>query len=303
MNKNKFLESSSANAFKTFLILGILTGFITLIGFGLSLLTNDDSFIFYALIIAVAQNVIAFFFGDKIALSMSHAQPAQSDKHADLIQSVEILSKQYELPTPKVYVINDPAPNAFATGKSHSSSSLAFTTGILATLDRGELEGVIAHELTHIKNRDTLVMTVVVTMSAVLSSLANMAMYAGLSNGNSDGERRDSGLVLMLIAIFGNLLLPISSLFIQSFISRKREFMADAGAAYLTGHPESLANALLKISGYKKPMLAANSATAHLYISNPFGNISTETFFQKLFMTHPPIEERIEALTGQKISA
>jgi heat shock protein HtpX len=161
-------------------------------------------------------------------------------------------------------------------------------------LDRSELEGVMAHELTHIKNNDMLVMTIVVTMSAVLSSIANMAMYASMSSRNKDGNNA----ILLVIALLGNILLPVASLLIQSAVSRKREFMADAGSALLTENPDSLASALSKISGFKQPLQNANSATAHLYISCPFGGNEGQSFLQKLFLTHPPVEERIKALIG-----
>jgi heat shock protein HtpX len=224
---------------------------------------------------------------------MSGAVKADENKYADLHKMVEMLAAKDGIKKPDVYIVNDPAPNAFATGRSRNSASVAATTGLLAMLDRGELEGVMAHEITHIKNRDMLVMTIVVTMSAVLSSIANMAAYASMSN-----NRENNNGPMMVVAVLGNVLLPIVSLFIQSAISRRREFMADAGGALLTEHPEALASALQKIGGFKQPMQNASPATAHLYISCPFGGKVGQTFFQKIFMTHPPIEERVKALIG-----
>jgi heat shock protein HtpX len=294
MNKTKFVDESNKNAFKTILIMGVMTGIITAFGFLIATATNNPSFIMIALIIAIGQNVISYFFGATIALKMSGAVKADENKYSDLHKMVEDLAKKDGIKKPEVYVINDPAPNAFATGRGRNSASVAATTGLMAMLDRGELEGVMAHEITHIKNRDMLVMTIVVTMSAVLSSLANMAAFASMSNNKEGGN---NGLMIV-IAMAGNILLPLVSLFIQSAISRRREFMADAGGALLTEHPEALASALQKIGGFKQPLQNASPATAHLYISCPFGGRAGQTFFQKMFMTHPPIEERVKALIG-----
>jgi heat shock protein HtpX len=292
MNKTKFIDESNKNAFKTILIMAVMTGIITAFGFLIATATNNPNFITYALFIAIGQNFISYFFGASIALKMSGAVPADENKYADLHKIVQDLADKNEIKKPTVYIINDPAPNAFATGRGGNSSSVAATTGLLAMLDRGELEGVMAHELTHVKNRDMLVMTIVVTMSAVLSSMANMAAFASMSRDREN----NNGVLMMTVAVLGNILLPLVSLFIQSAISRRREFMADAGGAILTEHPEALASALQKIGGFKQPMQNAKPATAHLYISCPFGGKGAQTFYQKLFMTHPPIEERVKAL-------
>jgi heat shock protein HtpX len=296
MTKTKFVDESNKNAFKTILIMAGMTGVITAFGFLIATATNNPSYITYALFLAVGQNFVSYFFGAKIALSTSGAVLADENKYADLHKIVEDLAKKNEIKKPTVYIINDPAPNAFATGRGRNSASVAATTGLLAMLDRGEIEGVMAHEITHVKNRDMLVMTIVVTMSAVLSSLASMVAYAGMSR--RDGEDSGNNGILMVIAVLGNILLPFVGMFIQSAISRRREFMADAGGAILTEHPEALASALQKIGGFRQPMQNATPATAHLYISCPFGGLSSQTFFQKMFMTHPPIEERVKALLG-----
>lgn len=294
MNRNKFVDESNKNAFKTILIMAIMTGIITALGFLIAVATGNPSYITYAIIIAVGQNVVSYFAGPMIALKMSGAVPADKDKYAELHRTVEMLANKDGIKKPDVYIINDPAPNAFATGRSRNSASVAATTGLLAMLDRGEIEGVMAHEITHIKNRDMLVMTIVVTMSAVLSGIASMAAFASMSK---DREGAGNGL-LILVSVLGNILLPIVSLFIQSAISRRREFMADAGGALLTDQPASLASALQKIGGFTQPLQRATPATAHLYISCPFGGAAGQSFFQKLFMTHPPIQERVKALIG-----
>lgn len=297
MNNNNLMQTKRVNSLKTALILGGLFLLIMAFGFVLSSLTGNSNYITYAVFIAIASNFISYFFGGKIALSMSGATLADEDKYLDLHNMISDLALKYHLPKPKVYVINDPAPNAFATGRNQKNASVAFTTGILATLNRSELEGVAAHELTHVKNRDMLVMTVVVMMTGVLSMLANMAMQANLF-GSRDKENSNGG-ILMIIGLVSSVLLPVAALIIQSSISRKREFMADAGAGMLTEHPEALASALRKISNFRQPLIRANTATAHLYIACPFGgNMSEQSFWQKLFLTHPPVEERISALLG-----
>ncbi len=290
----KFVDESNKNSFKTLLIMAGLSGFIIAVGFLIATTTGNSSYITYALIFAVGQNLVSYFIGPKIALSTSGAVLADAEKYSDLHNIVESISVEAGIKKPDVYIINDPAPNAFATGRGRSSSSVAVTTGLMAMLDRGELEGVIAHEVTHIKNRDILVMTAVVTMSAILSTIANMAMFA------SAGRDREGGnnIIFMVIGLAGSIVLPFAMMLIQMSISRKREFMADAGGAILSKHPEALASALQKIGGFRQPLQLASPATAHMYISCPFGGKEGQTFWQKLFLTHPPIEERVQALVG-----
>ena len=290
----KFVDESNKNSFKTFLIMAGLSGFIIAVGFLIATTTGNSSYIAYALIFAIGQNLVSYFIGPKIALSTSGAVVADPEKYSDLHSIVESISVEANIKKPDVYIINDPAPNAFATGRGRSSSSVAVTTGLMAMLDRGELEGVIAHEVTHIKNRDILVMTAVVTMSAILSTIANMAMFA------SAGRDREGGnnIIFMIIGLAGSIVLPFAMMLIQMSISRKREFMADAGGAILSKHPEALASALQKIGGFRQPLQLASPATAHMYISCPFGGKEGQTFWQKLFLTHPPIEERVQALIG-----
>ena len=290
----KFVDESNKNSFKTFLIMAGLSGFIIAVGFLIATTTGNSSYITYALIFAIGQNLVSYFIGPKIALSTSGAVAADPEKYSDLHSIVESISVEANIKKPDVYIINDPAPNAFATGRGRSSSSVAVTTGLMAMLDRGELEGVIAHEVTHIKNRDILVMTAVVTMSAILSTIANMAMFA------SAGRDREGGnnMIFMVIGLAGSIVLPFAMMLIQMSISRKREFMADAGGAILSKHPEALASALQKIGGFRQPLQLASPATAHMYISCPFGGKEGQTFWQKLFLTHPLIEERVQALIG-----
>lgn len=298
MNKNHLLEQRSTNNIKTFILLAGITGAILALGYLVAVATGNSNYIWMSLFIAIAQNVASYFFSDRIALSMSGAVPADAQKYSELHEIVASLSSKYDLPKPAVYVINDPAPNAFATGRNAEHSAVAATTGLLAMLNRGELEGVMAHELSHIKNKDILIMSVVVVMASVLSALANFAMHASFVGDNRD---KNNNALIMIIGVVASLIIPIAAALVQSSISRKREFMADAGGALLTGYPEGLASALLKISNFKQPMQNANPATAHLYISCPLGGTEHQTFFQKLFMTHPPIAERVAALRGETI--
>lgn len=297
MNKNHFIEQKSTNNIKTFLLLAAITGAIVAFGYVLAGATGNTDYIWIALFIAIVQNVVSYFFSDKIALSMSGAIPADIQKYTELHEIVDMLAKREGLAKPAVYVINDPAPNAFATGRNHKHSAVAATTGLLAMLNRGELEGVMAHEMSHIKNKDILIMSVVVVMASVLSTLANFAMHASFVGDKREGNN----VFMMIVGVVASLIIPIAAVIVQSSISRKREFMADAGGALLTGYPEGLASALMKISNFKQPMQNANPATAHLYISCPLGGANNQTFFQKLFATHPPIEERIAALRGENI--
>jgi heat shock protein HtpX len=203
------------------------------------------------------------------------------------------------LPMPKLFVINDPAPNAFATGRDEKHAVVAVTTGLLSMMDRTELEGVIAHELSHIKNRDMLVMTITVVLLGFITLLADlflrMSFYGG-SNRNNNNGGGNIGAILIVAGFVLAILSPIVAQLIQLAISRKREFLADASGALLTRYPEGLASALEKIGGYAAPMRNANHATAHLFIGNPFGAHHAGKFLNKLFMTHPPVEERVSIL-------
>lgn len=292
--KTDFVDESGKNAFKTLLIMACLSGLIVAIGYAVAVATNNPSYITYALIASIGQVFISYFMGPTIALSSAGAEKADPNKYTDLHRIVEEVAKEAGIDKPEVHVISDPAPNAFATGTSRSNAHIAVTTGIMAMLDRGELSGVIAHEMTHIKNRDMLVMTSVVAMSSVLSTLANMAMYSSMNRDNREGGNG----ILLAIGMLGSIVMPFALMIIQMAISRKREFMADAGGAIITSHPESLANALRKIGNYKQPLQNATPATAHMYISCPFGGTEYQSFWQKLFMTHPPIEDRVRALMG-----
>lgn len=237
-----------------------------------------------------------------MVLAMSGAKEIDHDTNRELYHIVENLCITAGLPTPKIYIINDTAPNAFATGRNPRHAVVAVTAGLLSKLDKAELEGVIAHELSHIGNRDILLATLVTVMVGMVVLLADWFRHWSFFGGNRRNNDREGGgqlgLILMVVAIILSILAPIFAYLMQFAISRKREFLADAGGALLTRYPDGLARALQKISADKEPLEVANRATAHLYITSPFKEDETHKigFFTRLFMTHPPIEERIKAL-------
>ncbi|MBX4192153.1 M48 family metallopeptidase [Candidatus Parcubacteria bacterium] len=269
------------------------------IGWAVSYYFNNPGILVFAVIFAIIMNVTSYWFSDKIVVSMAGAKEAKDAEYPDLHNLVENLAITAGLPKPKIYIINDPAPNAFATGRNKEHAVVAVTTGLLQMLDKTELEGVIAHELSHIGNKDMLVSTVAVVLVGFVTLISDFFLRASMFGGNRGGGDRDNkNPVIAILAIALIVLAPIIATLLQLAISRKREFLADASGALLTRYPEGLANALRKIGSYAEPMRKANNAIAHLYISNPFGAKAAMSGIAKLFMTHPPIEERIKALLG-----
>lgn len=278
-----------------FLVLGFL---VVVIGIGwiFSIAYNSPIILYIAIAISLVMNFVSYWYSDKIALKASGARPFKREESEELWDIVENLSIAAGLPMPRIYIISDPSPNAFATGRNKEHAAVAVTTGLLHILDKNELEGVIAHELAHIGNRDILLQTVVVVLVgfiALLSDIFLRSMFWG--GGDRDSK---AGLWIMLIGIVLAILSPIAATMIQLAVSRKREFLADATGALLTRYPEGLASALEKISQHSQPMKKANDATAHMFIANPFGGKARKGL-HKLFMTHPPVEERIKALRGK----
>lgn len=288
----------SRNVFRTWMLMSIFLAFVVLIGWIFAQYYGNPSILYAAVAFALVANVGAYWFSDKVAIASTGAHPADEKQYLELHRIVENLAITAGLPKPRVYVIDDAAPNAFATGRDAKRAVVAVTTGLLATLDRSELEGVIAHELSHIGNRDILVMTVVVVLVGFISVLANISLRMSMWGGDRD---RDRNALVAIAAILAMILAPIAAQLIQLAVSRKREFLADASGALLTRYPEGLASALRKISAYSAPMRRASTTTAHLFISNPFGAHPAGQFVAKLFSTHPPVEERIAALQGMNI--
>ncbi len=285
------------NKRKTVLLMTVFVVIILLLGYFFGVLIGDVYIgLTFAIIFSLIMNLTAFFKGDKIALKVSGAQEITKQDNPYVYRMVENLCITAGLPMPKIYIIPDQAMNAFATGRDPEHSSIALTQGIIDKLENEELEGVIAHELSHIKNYDIRVMTIVIVLVGIVIILADWLIRGSFF---SDRDRNNS--ILIIIGIVFALLSPLFAQLIQFAISRKREFLADADGALLTRYPEGLARALEKIAKENKPMKRANKATAHLYFSSPFGIKNKKKSLSYLFSTHPPIEERIKALRNMLI--
>lgn len=299
----------SSNVRKTWFLMTVFLVIIVILGYFISYYYQNSVILYVAIIFSLLMNVASYWFSDKIVLSMSGAKEAKHDEYTELYHIVENLSITAGLPMPKIYIMNEPAPNAFATGRNKEHAVVAVTTGLLQILNKNELEGVIAHELSHIGNRDILLQTVIVVLVGFVSILANMFMRGSFGRGRSrDSDGGKAGGILVIVGIVLVILAPIFTKLIQLAISRKREFLADASGVLLTRYPEGLANALQKISQAGIPMQNANNATAHLFISDPFsksnfGNQSNikSSKFVGLFSTHPPVPERIKAIMGTQV--
>ncbi len=287
------------NIAKTWLLMVVFLSVVIALGWAISWYYNNPGILVFAVIFAIATNICSYWFSDKLVIAMAAAKPADGPEYVELNHLVENLAITAGLPKPHVYVINDPAPNAFATGRNAKHSAVAVTTGLISMLDRSELEGVIAHELSHIGNRDMLVSTVAVVLVGMVTLVADFffrASFFGVGRNNNDREGNNP--IVAVVAILFIIISPILATLLQLAISRKREFLADASGALLTRYPDGLASALRKIGNYPVPLRHANNATAHLYISNPFGPHAAGNFITKLFSTHPPIADRIKALMG-----
>lgn len=286
----------SENVRNTWILMSVFLVLFVGVGYTLSYVYGNINILYVFGIFSIVMNIVAYWKSDSIALSAARATPADGPEYLELNRIVENLAITAGLPKPRVYIINDPAPNAFATGRDAEHAAIAVTTGLLQILDRNELEGVVSHELSHIGNRDILIATVVVVLVGLLAMISDFFLRSMMWGGgrSRDNDREGGNGVMMVLGIVAIILAPIVATLIQLAISRKREFLADASGALLTRYPEGLASALQKIGAYGQPMQHASSATAHLYIANPFGN--KESFVSKLFATHPPINDRVSAL-------
>ena len=288
------------NVAKTWILMAGFLGVVMALGWAISYYFNNPGILLFAVLFAAGTNVFAYWNSDKVVVAMAGAKPADPVQYRDLHNIVENLAITAGLPKPRVYIIDDQAPNAFATGRDKEHAVVAVTTGLLNTMERTELEGVLAHELSHIGNRDMLVSTVAVVLVGFVTLASDFFLRSTFLGGGGNDRDNKGNPVLAIIAVALIVLAPIIATLMQLAISRKREFLADASGALLTRYPEGLANALRKIGAYSQPMHRANNATAHLYISNPFGPGTKTSALAKLFMTHPPIEERIKALVGNE---
>ncbi len=293
-------QERSSNIRRTWALILWFLIVVIAIGYTVSWYLGNPSILYIAVVIAVATNFYAYWASDKLVLSLNHARPATREEFFDFYTVTENLAITAGLPMPKLYMINDSAPNAFATGRDEKHAVVCATTGLLTMLTRPELEGVISHELSHIKNRDILLMTVAVVLAGFVAILADIFLRMSLFGGGRSNDNKNANALLMILAVVGIVLAPLAAKLIQLAVSRRREFLADASGALLTRYPEGLASALEKIGSYASPMRSANTATAHLFISNPFGakGGGAGGWIERMFSTHPPIQERIKVLLG-----
>ena len=292
----------SKNVRKTWLLMSLFLIVVIGIGWLFSQVYGNPGFVYIAVIFSLFMNFFSYWYSDKIVLKMAGARPIEREENLELYRIVENLCITAGLKVPKIYMINDESPNAFATGRNQEHSAMAVTSGLLNILNKNELEGVVAHELSHVGNKDILISTVVVVLVGFIALLSDfflrMQFFRGRRNDREEGQGQA---IMMLVGIVLAILAPIAATLIQLAISRKREFLADASGALLTRYPEGLASALEKISSYPASLRRVNKATAHLYIDSPLKGKHGASWLAKLFMTHPPAEERIAVLRGMDI--
>jgi len=291
---------AESNIRKTWILIFGFSVFIVALGWFFSYLLNNSIFLMIAVTWAVLQSFFSYWYSDRIVLALTRAKPIEKKDNPELYRVVENLCITAGLPLPKIYILNEAQPNAFATGRNEKHAVIAVTRGLLEKLEKSELEGVIAHELSHIGNKDVLLGTVVVVLVGIIAMLSNFFLRISYWRGNRD-SRGSAGAILLVLGIVAALLAPLVAILIQLAISRKREFLADASGVLLTRYPEGLLRALEKISDDPNPLRVASNQTAHLYISSPFRGRQAKNWLAKLFMTHPPIEERVRALRDLKL--
>ena len=296
---------AEANIRKTWFYLTGFLLFIIFLGWFISYMVGSYFILWLAVIYSVLVSFFSYWYSDKIVLAMARAKPIEKSENPELYRLVENLCITAGLPLPRIYILEETQPNAFATGRDPQHAVVAVTRGLLERLERVELEGVIAHELSHIGNRDAFLQTIVVILAGIVVMITDiflrMSFWGGLGRRGSRERENQLGIVLMLVGLFLAILAPIFATLIRLAISRKREFLADASGALLTRYPEGLARALEKISADPNPLRIANNSTSHLFITSPFRGKQSQNWFTKLFLTHPPIEERVRALREMEI--
>jgi len=293
-------QERSRNVWRTALLMAVFLAIVVFIGYFVSYYFQNPSLLYIALVFAVFMNFYSYWFSDRQVLSMTNAHPATKEAYFDFYTVTENLAITAGVPMPKLYVIDDPSPNAFATGRNQKHAVVCATTGLLSMMTRPELEGVIAHELSHVRNKDILVMTVAVVLAGFLAIIADIFVRTSMWGGRRSDDNNSGGGLLLIFGIIALVLAPIAAQLIQLAISRRREFLADASGALLTRYPEGLASALQKIENYTMPMRKVSHATAHLFISDPYGEApgTKPNWINRLFSTHPPTADRIKALLG-----
>jgi heat shock protein HtpX len=295
------------NKRESWLLIGTFLIIITLLGYVFARVYNNPAILVLAVVVSVASSLISYYFSDSITLSLSKAREVDRNQAPELYRIVENLCIAAGIPTPRIYIIEDTAPNAFATGRDPKHAVVCVTSGILQKLEKNELEGVIAHELSHIGNYDIRVMTLVVVLVGVVTLLSDWFLRFSFFGGrrrSNNSEGNQIGAIVAVIGLVLALLSPLIATLIKLAVSRHREYLADASGALLTRYPEGLARALEKISSDREPLEAANNATAHLYIASPFKadtGVAVGSFFANLFNTHPPIADRVKRLRAMNL--
>jgi heat shock protein HtpX len=293
---------ADSNVRKTWFLITFFLVFVIFLGWLFSYILNSSAILYIAVIFSILTSISSYWYSDKIVLMSTGAKPIEKADNPELYRIVENLCITAGIPTPKIYILNEAQPNAFAAGRDEKHAVVAVTKGLLGKLEKKEIEGVIAHELSHIKNKDMLLQTAVVVLVGVISIVTNFFLRISFWGGNRNSDDNNNANAIMLIlGIVVAILAPIAATMIQLSISRKREFLADASGALLTRYPEGLASALEKIATDNSQLRTANSSNAHLFIASPFRGKESKSWFNKLFMTHPPVEERIANLRGMKI--
>jgi heat shock protein HtpX len=292
-----FYDEKEKNIRRTYFYLTGFFLFIIGIGWFLSYFFDSSLILLIAVIVSIAMSFTSYWYSDKIVISLSKAKQVKKDDYPEFYRIAENLSIAKGLPMPRLFVVDDPQPNAFATGRNPEHGVVAVTTGLLEKLERRELEGVVAHEMAHIENYDILISSVVVVLVGVVVLVADIFFRMAFFGGMRDREGK-GGVVILVIAVFFMILAPILAQIMKFAISRKREYLADTTAVLTTRYPEGLASALEKISRDPNQLKTASDSTAHMYISSPFRGKEKKSWFRKLFMTHPPTEERIAKIRG-----
>jgi heat shock protein HtpX len=283
----------AANKRKTVILITVFSALVLAIGWALDQAYDGGGFfLFFATVYSIISALFGYYAGDKIALVSSHARPADGEADKYVVRMIENLCISQGMPMPKVYLIDDPAINAFATGRDPEHASIAVTTGAITKLENEELEGVLAHELSHVKNYDIRVMTIVIVLAGIISIIAQMVFRFGMRGGRRSNDREGGSAIFLVFGLVLLVVAPIAAQLIKLAVSRKREYLADASGVLMTRFPDGLERALAKIQQDSLPMQHADAATAHLFIANPFSGKA----LAGLFSTHPPIEARIAAL-------
>ena len=290
-----FYGEKESNILKTWIYLTLMSLFVVAVGWVISQYTGSYVFLWIGLAVSIFGSFYSYFYSDKLVLRMSNAKEAKKSDYPEYHRLVENLAMSEGMPMPKLYILNESQPNAFATGRNPDNGVVAVTEGLLRIMDRSELEAVLAHELSHIKNRDILLQTVVVVLAATVAFMSRIFVRSAMFGRRS---RNKGGAITLIAALLAAILAPLVATILKLAVSRRREYLADSSAALMTRHPQALADALEKIKNYPKSMQAASDATAHLYIMNPFRDDDDkgQKWIHKLFATHPPLEDRINRL-------